>query len=35
MNNFCTKIDICDKMKYYRLPNNTKTQQEITKENSN
>ena len=32
--NFCTKTDTSDKIKYSRIPKNTETQQENTKENT-
>ena len=32
--NFCTKTDTGDKIKYSRIPKNTLTQQENTKENT-
>ena len=32
--NFCTKADTGDKIKYCRLPKNTQTQQENTKGNT-
>ena len=32
--NFCTKTDTEDKIKYNRIPKNTETQQEKTKENT-
>ena len=32
-NNFCTKTDTGNKIKHYRLPNNTEAQQENIKEN--
>ena len=31
---FCTKTDTGDKIKYSRIPKNTETQQENTKENA-
>ena len=33
-NNFSTKTDTDDKIKYSRIPKNTETQQENTKENT-
>ena len=32
--NFCTKTDTCDKIKYSRIPKNTETQKGNTKENT-
>ena len=32
--NFCTKTDTGDKIKYSRIPKNTETQQENAKENT-
>ena len=32
--NFCTKTDTGDKIKYSRIPKNAETQQENTKENT-
>ena len=32
--NFCTKADAGDRIKYSRIPKNTETQQENTKENT-
>ena len=34
MDNFCTKTGTGDKIKYSRIPKNTETQQENTKENT-
>ena len=33
-NNFCTKTDTSDRIKYYTLPSNAETQQENTNENN-
>ena len=32
--NFCTKTDTGDKIKYSRIPKNTETQQDNTKDNT-
>ena len=32
--NFCTKTDISNKIKYYRFPKNTETQQENIQDNT-